>query len=98
MYLNSSYDNDSIKLIVKGYDIVTIRVGAVDGSDKYDEFTFNVSEDFKELSKDISVIVGEAEIIIGSGSKFEVPEVKATDNLDENIIVNKVIKIVEIKK
>ena len=29
---------------------------------------------------------GEAEIIIENGSNFEVPEVKAIDNLDENII------------
>lgn len=49
-----------IKIVAKEYGIATIRVGAKDGSQKYDEFTFNVSHDFNELPEDISIVGGDA--------------------------------------
>lgn len=50
---------NGVKLVAKAYGIATIRVSAVDGSDKFDEFTFSVSHNIKELPEDVTVIGGE---------------------------------------
>ena len=50
---------NGVKLVAKGYGIATVTVSAVDGSGAFDEFTFSVSHDFKELPENITVVGGE---------------------------------------
>ena len=49
-----------VKVIAKQYGVATIKVGAKDGSEKYDEFTFNVAHGFNELLEDVTVVSGDA--------------------------------------
>ena len=63
-----------VKLVAKAYGIATIRVAAVDGSDKFDDFTFSVSHNIKELPEDVTVIGGE-------GTEVS-PVIYKTENLD----------------
>lgn len=50
---------NGVKAIAKEYGIATIKVGATDGSEKYDEFTFNVANGFNELPDDIYIVSGD---------------------------------------
>ena len=65
---------NGVKLVAKGYGIATVTVSAVDGSGAFDEFTFSVSHDFKELPEDITVVGGE-------GTE-ESPVIYKTENID----------------
>ena len=65
---------NGVKLVAKGYGIATVTVSAVDGSGAFDEFTFSVSHDFKELPEDITVAGGE-------GTE-ESPVIYKTENID----------------
>lgn len=69
-----------VKVIAKDYGIATVKVGAVDGSEKYDEFTFNVAHDFNELPNDVTVVGGE-------GTE-ELPIIYETENIES---LNKLI-------
>lgn len=52
-------DGDGVKAVAKEYGIATIKVGAKDGSDKYDEFTFDVAHNIIELPDDVNMESGE---------------------------------------
>lgn len=48
-----------VKVIAKDYGVATIKVGAVDGSGKYDEVTFNVADGVNTLPDDVTVVGGD---------------------------------------
>ncbi|SHI07276.1 hypothetical protein SAMN02745196_02680 [Clostridium collagenovorans DSM 3089] len=63
-----------IKIVAKEYGVATIKVGAVDGSDQYDEFTFSVTNSTDEVPSGI-------EVICGNGTE-DSPIIYATKNID----------------
>ena len=65
---------NGVKLVAKDYGIATIKVGAEDGSGVFDEYTFSVSHNFKELPDDVTVLGGE-------GTE-QAPVVYKTENID----------------
>ena len=65
---------NGVKLVAKDYGIATIKVGAEDGSGVFDEYTFSVSHNFKELPEDVTVLRGE-------GTE-QSPVVYKTENID----------------
>lgn len=63
-----------IRIVAKEYGVATIKVGAVDGSDKYDEFTFSVTSSTDEVPSGI-------EVLYGNGTE-DAPIIYATKNID----------------
>ncbi len=63
-----------VKVIAKSKGIATIKAGATDGSEKYDEISFNVSSNVKDLPEGVT--------IVGGDGTEESPVIYKTENLD----------------